>query len=445
MKAFGNFRLLDLILVVAILGFLGLLIPPALTYYRTQARERQCTNNLQKIGGALQAYHDAQKMLPPASVQPSQEKLWVFQGKTRYILPASHENWMVLLLPYLNHTKLYNRFDKNLPSSDPKNAVVRMAKLPEACCPDDKFNREKNYYQAKFVDGSEAVYARGNYAINMGVSYIIPTQCMFDRSDDLGIESEIVDGKEIFWGNGVAGINRSFSFKDFHNNLGTTAGVDEIRAGLIPEDGRGIWAMGVVGASITYAHGLYGDAGGPNSRYPASDDSLGCKQVHDKLGTENLVKMGMGCCDYHPDVVQAGARSMHPSGVHVLMMDQSVHFVVDGVDPNLWHAIHSRETPEKTSLANLEVNFRAGDPSSGSNRPAYDLVIRQGYKHLQLQSPRSVWRTRWAANSCLFRRASSSWACRTKVEDRPRNCPPMKWKSPKHFIWGFTKSLRGNS
>ncbi len=363
MKWSGGFRLLDLILLIAILGFLGMLVPPAISHFRAHARREQCADNLRKIGCAFRAYHDANKMLPPAAVQPNRDNLWVFQGKNRYSLPATHANWMILLLPYMNHAKLYDLFDKNLPSSDPKNNVVRMAKLPEAVCPDDKFNRDDNFYLGLFLDGSEARYARGNYAINAGVSYVTIVPGSKNWPMPAGLHRETKDTQDIDWGDGIAGFNRSFSFKDFHNNLSTTVGVDEIRAGLIPQDGRGIWAMGAGGASITYAHGLYGDACGPNNRNPRSDDSLGCKEVFDKYGYDELVRQGMGCCPYR-GVLQATARSMHPGGVHVMMMDQSARFVVDGVDPNLWHAMHSRETPEKISLANLEVDYAWEVPSA---------------------------------------------------------------------------------
>ena len=35
--------------------------------------------------------------------------------------------------------------------------------------------------------------------------------------------------------------------------------VDEIRAGVAPMDRRGMWAVGQIGASITFNHGVYGD------------------------------------------------------------------------------------------------------------------------------------------------------------------------------------------
>ncbi|MBI2824026.1 MAG: hypothetical protein HYX69_04955 [Planctomycetia bacterium] len=37
---------------------------------------------------------------------------------------------------------------------------------------------------------------------------------------------------------------------------------------------------------------------------------------------------------------------MHPGGVNVLVLDGSAHFVANGVDREVWHAIHTRDGGE---------------------------------------------------------------------------------------------------
>ena len=114
-------------------------------------------------------------------------------------------------------------------------------------------------------------------------------------------------------------------------------------AGLTPDDCRGVWALGAVGASVTWGHGLIGDCSGPNCRRSRSDDSIGCNQVHEAFGEEALVREGMPCCSYTL-TEQATVRSMHPGGVNALIMDGSTRFISDDVDLSVWHAMHSRET-----------------------------------------------------------------------------------------------------
>ena len=53
------------------------------------------------------------------------------------------------------------------------------------------------------------------------------------KRDYLGDWKDLV---ERVWGNGVAGFNRSFSVDSFENGLAHLVGIEEVRAGMIPED-----------------------------------------------------------------------------------------------------------------------------------------------------------------------------------------------------------------
>jgi prepilin-type processing-associated H-X9-DG protein len=72
----------------------------------------------------------------------------------------------------------------------------------------------------------------------------------------------------------------------------------------------------------------------------------------------------MGCCYYCLAPIQATAQSKHPGGVNVMMMDGTVQFVINAVDPEIWHVIHSRETRQRIPLDRLTVP---------SGKPAYDM------------------------------------------------------------------------
>jgi prepilin-type processing-associated H-X9-DG protein len=65
--------------------------------------------------------------------------------------------------------------------------------------------------------------------------------------------------------------------------------------------------------------------------------------------------------------MQATSRSLHPGGVQVLMMDGSARFIADSVDPNVWHATHSRESHE------VKLSFDADSVEDSSQKSAQEV------------------------------------------------------------------------
>ena len=124
---------------------------------------------------------------------------------------------------------------------------------------------------------------------------------------------------------------------------------------------------------MTFSHGVYGDGTGPNCRRVSADDIIGGVDLgrlfdwHDVTAVKN-----MPCRFYAYGVRKATARSMHPGGLNVLMLDGSAHFVSDLVDLNVWHAIHSRKTPEVISLDSLTVEVDR-EALAGGNTAGLDV------------------------------------------------------------------------
>ncbi|OYV91581.1 MAG: hypothetical protein B7Z73_05415, partial [Planctomycetia bacterium 21-64-5] len=171
-------------------------------------------------------------------------------------------------------------------------------------------------------------------------------------------------------GTGVAGINQCLRLSDFVNGQATLAAIDEIRAGVHPLDLRGVWALGHIGSSITWAHGVVGDDGGPNNQWDRADDILDCGRLHKAVGSDRLEELGMPCAWYVDRSQEVTARSQHPGGVHVLFVDGAARFVADGVDRGLWHVMHSRETPGEV-LAEIDESSWGGLSSEdGLPRPS---------------------------------------------------------------------------
>ncbi len=125
--------------------------------------------------------------------------------------------------------------------------------------------------------------------------------------------------------------------------MSKTVIVDEIRSGIDPLDPRGVWALGQVGSSAVARHGQKDDASGPNPYRDSSEEIIGCRDLIAKVGLNELHSLGMGCYESANEAnTQSGARSMHPNGVNVLFCDGSAHFIVNQIDRDLWHALHTR-------------------------------------------------------------------------------------------------------
>lgn len=88
-----GFTLVELLVVIAIIGVLVALLLPAVQAAREAARRMSCSNNLKQLGLAYHNFHDVNNQLPPAAIGDQY---------------ASH---FVMILPYMEATNLYNRFD----------------------------------------------------------------------------------------------------------------------------------------------------------------------------------------------------------------------------------------------------------------------------------------------------------------------------------------------
>jgi prepilin-type processing-associated H-X9-DG protein len=337
---------LDVVVGILVAGCLASLAVTALPGLREAARARQCRSNLAQLGTALHAYHDTHCALPPAA-------FWVAGNANlaRFLkerpVEITHQNWFQLVLPLLNEDAMARPFQTDQAVTDPQNAAGRLCRPSIAVCPTDTYNHESNPYIFSRSDGSEARFARGNYAINGGTHWYsdAPGWLACPRPNGVQFVYDLKTRQFQFWGNGIAGFNKCFSLSDLANGLSTLVAIEEVRAGVASLDPRGVWSLGQIGGSVTWAHGANGDDGGPNCPNPGADDLLHGDRLAREFGVEKLVGLGMPVCDHCEQNIQATSRSLHPGCVNVLFLDGSVRTVGDGVDLGLWHVMHSRDTP----------------------------------------------------------------------------------------------------
>lgn len=366
-----GFTIVELLVVITIIGLLLALLIPAVQQARSAARRAQCLSNIRQIGIALHSYHDQHKVLPPFTVWsgPPGEPLGggrypvgTIDRVARGIAPGSEPdrtfaNWAVFLLPQLDQAPLYQVYNFDLPVSAEENAAVRMTNLAVFKCPVDSSSAAGNFYQRDFSAGSDNNrYARGNFGMNIGPDNGCIKVLQKDCTDGFTVGDPDLAGKNMtLIGTGIGGINVSIKLRDVTVGQSNMVAVDELRAGIHPADSRGTWALGFAGSSGTIRHGLLGfpknDGGGPNNQLADADDTIGCSAAEAALGVEAISKMGMPClATGNEAATQATARSQHPGGVHVLMLDGSAHFVSDTVDLNVWYHIHKRDSSEAIEM-----------------------------------------------------------------------------------------------
>lgn len=117
----SGFKLIELVIVVAILAILAAFLLPNMRRSGEAARRSTCKNNFKQINIALHNYADDQGALPPAYTVDA-------NGKPLH-------SWRTLILPYLDEKPLYESIDLSKPWNDPINSEAYAKTLHVYACP----------------------------------------------------------------------------------------------------------------------------------------------------------------------------------------------------------------------------------------------------------------------------------------------------------------------
>ena len=125
-----GFTLIELLVVIAIIAVLIALLLPAVQQAREAARRTQCKNNMKQLGLALHNYHDVYQTFPSGWIAVTNRRHDAHEG-------LNGAGWGTMLLPYLDQTPLYQKFDSDYAINDPINTPFIDNVLPAWQCPSD--------------------------------------------------------------------------------------------------------------------------------------------------------------------------------------------------------------------------------------------------------------------------------------------------------------------
>lgn len=335
------FTLVELLVVIAIIGILIALLLPAVQAAREAARRSQCVNNLKQMGLGLANYESTCKTLPRI----------LYPHDDIGTLGANQGGWNAtsgmhaLILPYMEQASVYKQIDWHYawrddatayPSGNP-NRFPRVTTIKGLTCPSDSpfggaYSGCVNY---GFSMGSCTGWTTG--ATPPGAAMLVySTETSFADIRD-GTSNTIVTGEWVVGDNsGVITVQG-----DWARSVPAPGAVAPCvnntalwTQGMLDSFGNSIW-NGTSGLITTWQGSYAGQywmnpaahktwfntLAPPNWKYPAGN-----------IG-------GGGDAD-GPGVYPA--RSRHPGGANVGLVDGSVRFVSETVDLVSYQALGSR-------------------------------------------------------------------------------------------------------
>jgi len=155
-----GFTLVELLVVIAVIGILIALLLPAVQAARESARRSSCANNLKQFGVAMHNYHDAHHILPRDNYPTVQNPIGAIKASW---------TWGAMVLPHVEQSGLYGRFNFKLEPADAANSVLAGTVLPVFRCPSETADETHTLWLMRNCSrkpGPTVTWPKANYGMN---------------------------------------------------------------------------------------------------------------------------------------------------------------------------------------------------------------------------------------------------------------------------------------
>lgn len=285
------FTLIELLVVIAIIAVLIALLLPAVQQAREAARRSQCINNLKQHGLALHNYHDTYNVFSPG---------WIgAQANAAHMEGPSGFAWGAHTLPYIDQAPLYSQINFDVSLLDPSNDVARKTVIGVFRCPSDPSAETWQLGEEGNPTNILATLPTANYVGSFGT----------EGAEDICVAAPFPASQ--CRGDGMFSHNSKIRMADITDGTSNTVLLGEHKSDRTL-DWHSTW-VGLV------------------------------------PGGEEATARFLGVADHtpnHPAAHIDDFSSSHTGGVHLLMGDGRVRFVMQSIDFGVFRAIITRAGSE---------------------------------------------------------------------------------------------------
>ncbi len=349
-----GFTLVELLVVIAIIGILIAMLIPAVQMVRSAARRTHCTNNLKQIALAIHNYDDVHRRFPVNQIGPG-------LGDGNGNFGEGYYSWLVPILPFLEEGPVYYQFnfaysngdgDSYRMSNTHPNAAAAASRISTYLCPSDDTDYDNS------IMGS-ANPAPGSYVGNAGWPPLAtgfdgerPTPGQFN-----GVIPLVHPSNQISWH------QEKVRFKSLIDGAAYTAMISE----RLIQTGSSVGAIRNCDSRLqsqcilarpetlaeidqqirTVAHSHVFESAHIGRSWSSGWPLAGQNYFHVKTPNTLTAHYARGFDE--GDFILTPS-SHHGGGVNFAMADASIHFASNGVDPQVWRAIGSRNDGSYVTL-----------------------------------------------------------------------------------------------